>query len=177
MRRLYAEVADGGFGPGLGLIALAASADRYRELRTGDELPRGRGWPAGLLPIVLDDPAIIAIDTSLPALPLVEWDPDGLSERASASAWDRSFRPLAPSLATWLDAWLDGPAIPPAVEDPLAARIRGSQVQQARDARASFGAMTPEERAKYGLPEVGWERVVWGGLGWVEDDETGGSAG
>ena len=36
--------------------------------------------------------------------------------------------------------------------------------------------LSPEERAKMGLPETGWERVVWGGLGW-DEDETAGSAG
>ena len=46
----------------------------------------------------------------------------------------------------------------------------------AREARENIARMSPEERAAMGLPEVGWERVVWGGLGWVEDDETGGSA-
>ena len=47
-----------------------------------------------------------------------------------------------------------------------------SQVRQAREARAMIGRMTPEERAKMGLPEVGWERVVWGGLGWDEDEDV-----
>lgn len=30
-------------------------------------------------------------------------------------------------------------------------------------------ALTPGQRAAMGLPEVGWERVVWGGLG-LDDD-------
>jgi len=33
--------------------------------------------------------------------------------------------------------------------------------------------MTPEQRAAMGLPSVGWERVVWGGIGLDEAaDET-----
>jgi hypothetical protein len=61
----------------------------------------------------------------------------------------------------------------------LMARYMSSdaQVQMARDARANIAKLSPEERAKMGLPEVGWERVVWGGLGWEEGDETGGSSG
>ena len=168
LRRIYTEVADGGFGPGVGLASLATSTDRYLELRTGDELPRGRSWPSGLLPVVLDDPSIVAIDTTGPELPVVEWDPDGLSERASEAVWARSFHPVAPSLVAWLDAWHAGPP-PAAIEDALAAQIHASQVQSAREARARFAAMTPEERAGFGLPEVGWERVVWGGIGL--DDE------
>jgi hypothetical protein len=36
--------------------------------------------------------------------------------------------------------------------------------------RARIAAMTPEERAAMGLPAVGWERVVWGGIGLDEDE-------
>jgi hypothetical protein len=37
-----------------------------------------------------------------------------------------------------------------------------------------IAAMTAEERAAMGLPEVGWEKVVWGGIGLEEDDDPGG---
>jgi hypothetical protein len=168
LRRIYIEVADGGFGPGTGLASLETSTDRYLELRTGDELPRGRSWPVGLLPVVVDDPSIVAVDTTGPEVPVIEWDPDGLSERASAAAWERSFRSVATSMVAWLDAWLAGPS-PASRADAFADQILASRVQAAREARASFAAKTPEERAAYGLPEVGWERVVWGGLGL--DDE------
>ena len=49
--------------------------------------------------------------------------------------------------------------------------MNASLIEEARKARAMIGAKTPEERAAMGLPEVGWEKVVWGGLG-LEDDET-----
>jgi hypothetical protein len=39
-----------------------------------------------------------------------------------------------------------------------------------------IAAMTPTERAAMGLPEVGWERVGWGGLGLDEDDDAGGTS-
>jgi len=48
-------------------------------------------------------------------------------------------------------------------------RIRASEIKSAREARANIAAMTPEQRAAMGLPEVGWERVVWGGIGLDED--------
>ena len=47
-----------------------------------------------------------------------------------------------------------------------------SQVEEARKARAHIAAMTPEARAAMGLPEVGWEKVVWGGIGLDEDGEV-----
>jgi hypothetical protein len=43
-------------------------------------------------------------------------------------------------------------------------------VDEARKARARIAAMTPEERAAMGLPETGWEQVVWGGIGLEEDE-------
>ena len=37
--------------------------------------------------------------------------------------------------------------------------------EHARAARAYLAGLTPDERAAMGLPEEGWEDVVWGGLG------------
>jgi len=34
------------------------------------------------------------------------------------------------------------------------------------------GSMSIEERRAMGLPDVGWEQVVWGGIG-LEPDEKG----
>jgi hypothetical protein len=45
----------------------------------------------------------------------------------------------------------------------------------ARDAREAIAGMTPEARAAMGLPEIGWENVVWGGVG-LEGDEPSGDA-
>ena len=56
LRRVCCEVADGGFGPGQGLLSLQAAADLYRQLRTSEIVPRGSEWPAGLLPVVDRDP-------------------------------------------------------------------------------------------------------------------------
>src|SRR5512141_758776 len=52
LRRLYLEVADGGFGPGGGLLSIGAALEARRDLVGGGELPRGRTWPANLLPIL-----------------------------------------------------------------------------------------------------------------------------
>lgn len=42
LRRVYTEVADGGFGPGEGMLSVARVVEVYRELRTNGQLPRGR---------------------------------------------------------------------------------------------------------------------------------------
>lgn len=163
LRRLYLEVADGGFGPGGGLLSIEAALEATRQLLGGGELPRGRTWPAGLLPIRANEPGYACLDVKTGTI--VDWDPEELAEWASDARWQRAFKPSAPSLEAWLTTWLDSrPA-----HDVLQERVNASLVEEARKARAMIAAKTPAERAAMGLPEVGWERVVWGGLG-LEDD-------
>lgn len=163
LRRVYTEVSDGGFGPGTGLLAMAQVAARYGELRSGDELPRGRAWPEGLLPLVERDPGWDCVEASSGRI--VEWDPEGLSERSSEAAFRRSFSEVAPSAEAWLEQWLTARTF----EERLAEQVAAANLQAAREARARIAAKTPEERAQMGLPEVGWERIVWGGLGLDEE--------
>ncbi len=165
LRRVYTEIADGGFGPGEGLYSLAGMERRTAELRRGDELPRGRHWPASSIPLAGADPAIDCLDAATGRV--VTWDPEGLAERSSEDRFQRSFRQAADTVEEWLRSWL----MRPTPEELMAEQVRAANVKAAREARASIGAMTPEQRAKMGLPEVGWEKVVWGGLGLEEDDE------
>lgn len=51
--RIYAEIADGGFGPGGGLLPLEALVSETRDLRSGEQLPRGRTWPLAYVPLVV----------------------------------------------------------------------------------------------------------------------------
>jgi len=165
LRRLYAEVADGGFGPGGGLLGIGAAVDAYLELRGDPPGPRGQAWPEGLLPLVDRDVGYDCIDVATGAI--VEWDPEDLTERSGAAAWQRSFGPLAPSLEAWLGGWVDSRPQHEVIQE----RVDREMVTQARAARARFAAMTPEERAGFGLPAVGWEKVVWGGIGLEPDEE------
>jgi hypothetical protein len=169
LRRVYAEVADGGFGPGNGLLPLADVASTYRDLLGGEALPRNRSWPAKLLPIVQESAVMTCIDLSSDGNPVVKWDPDGLREHSSESLWARSFTEEATSLSEWLERWIDRPSALEAQQEQLGARIIQSQIELARQSRARIAAMTAAERRAMGLPEVGWERVVWGGIG-LEDD-------
>jgi SMI1/KNR4 family protein SUKH-1 len=164
IRRSYAEIANGGFGPGAGILTIQEAAARYRELRGTTPGPRGTEWPLGLLPIVDRDPGWDCVD--LETGTVIAWDPEGLRERSSAAVWKRTFQELAPSTEAWLDAWVAAPTEAERTADLMAA----AQVREARAARARIAAMTHEERAALGLPEVGWERVVWGGIGLDEDE-------
>jgi hypothetical protein len=168
LRRVYLEVADGGFGPGTGLFATARIVTEYEKLRAEPYLPRGPRWPDGLLPIVDRDPGFDCVDAGSGRV--VGWDPEGLSERSGDRAWQRTFTEIAPSLEAWLDEWVGSKT----VQEQMAERLAESQLAEARKARAAIRAKTPEERAAMGLPAVGWERIVWGGLGWNGDENEDG---
>jgi hypothetical protein len=172
LRRIYLEVADGGFGPSSGLLSLAALSELHFALQEGGQLPRGFRWPKDLLPLVQESVAVVCIDTSTAEGRMVAWDPEELAEFVSAAQWSRSFKDEAPSLRSWLEKWLAGPAPEDQFQANFGDRIMEQQVELARQSRARIAAMSPAERAAMGLPEFGWERVVWRGLGWDDNQPS-----
>ena len=102
LRRVYLEVADGGFGPGVGLLGIDAAVAAYVRLRDGGELPRGRTWPERLLPVVERDPGHYCVDGSTADGRVVDWDPEELGEFSGEKAFARSFTEEAPSVEAWL---------------------------------------------------------------------------
>jgi hypothetical protein len=158
LRRVYAEVADGGFGPGVGLLPIQAALAAYQRMRGGEELPRGRAWPEGLLPVVERDPGFSCVDTATDAGRVVDWDPEELGEFSGESAFARSFSEEAPSVEAWLGAWVGG---------RTQAEEHAEQMQQAMadamvQSRAAYAAMTPEQKAQWGLSEDEWEGLLGG---------------
>jgi len=100
LRRSLGEVADGGFGPGEGLLCareiIRVTGRCRREAASG-------GWPASWLPVAeLGDGMLACAILSDPAAPVVVVDRGALDD-ASLSA--------APSLAAWLGEWASAPAI------------------------------------------------------------------
>jgi SMI1 / KNR4 family (SUKH-1) len=162
LRRLYAEIANGGFGPAGGLLSIERAVEAWLEATREPFLPKGYPWPVELLPVSGDESGYDCVD--LRTGRVVAWGPEGLSERSGEKAWQNSFSELAPSLEAWLREWLERrPA-----HDALQERINSSLVEEARKARARIAAMSADERRAMGLPDVGWEKVVWGGIG-LED--------
>jgi hypothetical protein len=158
LSRLYTEVADGGFGPGLGLLDLGGVVRQARRLRTGEELPRGRRWPASLLPLVRLDPGWTCVDAETGRV--VDWDPEDLTERASQARFDASFSERSPSLEAWLGRWVRSKTAadrhkPSEKERWERMRARAQtpegQAWQHRKTQALIASMTPEERERYGL--------------------------
>ena len=160
LARLYVEVADGGFGPGRGLLSLERLVRETRELRKGDVLPRGRSWPATLVPLVDRDPGWFCIDVE--AGSIVEWDPEDLEERSSEQRFRRSFADAAPSLEAWLAKWLkrmDAAERKPSEEERwarMAERAQSPEGQARQEARTRryVEQMSPEDRKKWGFDEL-----------------------
>ncbi|HEX6867274.1 MAG TPA: hypothetical protein VF119_00645, partial [Candidatus Limnocylindrales bacterium] len=162
---VYGEVADGGFGPGSGLLPLADAIAAYHTARIDPPMaPAGATWPVGLVPVLRYDVGMDAVEVGSGRM--VAWDPEELTERSGVRGWERTFSEIAPAFEAWLDAWAT--AKTPAELD--AERMHAATIEHARASRAYIAALSPEERAAMGLPEVGWEQVVWGGIG-LDDDQ------
>lgn len=108
LRQLYCEVADGGFGPGEGLLSLEAAVDAYRDRIANPPSVRGQAWPLHLLPITRFDQGHDCID--LASGRMVYWDEEELADGGSDEVWQRSFKKDEPSLAAWLERWLAQPS-------------------------------------------------------------------
>lgn len=169
LRRVYLEVADGGFGPGAGLLSAAELVASHRELRSSPPSEaEDDEWPGDVLPLVASDEGHYCLETSTGRVLESEYDE---VESDDDVTFRLALREIAPSLQAWLAGWLDAA---PASSPPVAV-LQDHMVEAARAARARIAAMTPAQRAEMGLPEQGWERIVWGGIG-LEPERHDGTA-
>lgn len=109
LRRLYSQVGDGGFGPGLdvaipgydaGLLwPLSRSASVYGASQmSSEDLP---AWPRQMLPVAtLGGDYDVAVDCLGPDHPVLVWDAD----LGSDDAWVV----LADCMERWMADWLNG---------------------------------------------------------------------
>ncbi|MEO5937868.1 MAG: hypothetical protein ABIQ43_02535 [Sphingomonas sp.] len=102
LKHLYGEVADGGFGPGAGLFSIAQAVEAHREMSDEPAGPQGQEWPAGLCPLVDNEPGYSCID--LDSGEMIDWDPEEI-EGYSDAAWRRSFKPSGTTFGAWIDRW------------------------------------------------------------------------
>lgn len=178
LRRLYLEIANGGFGPGSGIVGVRGgwTTDRGRSIEDlyeemSDSITENPGWvwPAGLVPLVDYGGAFGCADTSTPEGRIVDWEPDQLDDRSPDGGWSRSFREIAPSIAVWLEAWLDAPG----PLDQTAQLLAQAESTIPEVTRQYWASMTPERRAEFGLPATGWGRALFGEA-WGDDsrDQT-----
>jgi cell wall assembly regulator SMI1 len=156
LRRVYLDVADGGFGPGGGLLGLDAAVAAYARMRTGGELPRGRAWPDGLLPVVERDPGFYCVDTTSAAGRVVDWDPEELGEYSGEAAFARSFSEEAGSVEAWLGTWVGGKT----QAEQHAEMMQDAMANAKAQSRAAYAAMTPEQKAQWGLTDAEWQALL-----------------
>jgi SMI1 / KNR4 family (SUKH-1) len=140
LRRVYCEVANGGFGPGEGLLSLEGAAERYHELRLGQVLPRGAEWPEELLPVVDHDPSLDCVECSTGRV--LNWDPEELAERSTPERFSRSFTEIAPNVEAWLADWVESETL----TERQARLLQNAQEQALRN-------LDPELRRKLGLSD------------------------
>jgi hypothetical protein len=180
LRRLYLEVANGGFGPGPGLLGVSGGwrsikgrsmEQLYDEMLEAREENRRWIWPPALIPIVDYDGPFAAIDASTPEGRVVEFDFEELDGEGRDGGWSSAFQEQAVSLEAWLQAWVGSRADAVQREarrpDPAAAPSSVPEVT-----RAYWASMTPAQRAEHGLPETGWGRALFGDA-WGDDPRDG----
>ena len=173
VRQLYA-IADGGFGPGDGLLPLSELVDRYIEMTREPYGPLGQDWPKQLLPLFDEDPVLCCID--MDSGEMIAWDPEEIEDEESDEDWQRSFKADHASLAVMLDLWLGAPTMEEQVQQEMRAAaaelhdcgpspVTGYPMQlppaeQAESEITFLSYASPSLRADFGLPEVGWEDEV-----------------
>jgi len=135
----------------LGPPATSAEADPPGE--------GGQTWPPELLPINLSEPGADCYDVRTGRIAF--WDEESLADGPGDRVWKRSFKPAARSLAAWMEDWLSKPPM----HEQLNKQLEEARLQGLRTSLAYWRAKTVEERAAMGLPEEGWEEVLFGHLG------------
>lgn len=157
--QLYSQVANGSFGPGAGIMSLQDVVETYLGLIKAPPGQRGQKWPVHLLPITSTDPGHDCVD--IKSGEIIFWDEEELASGPSDKVWKKSFKFDASGLQQWFERWLSSPSPESRMQD----LISKAKLDGIRQSLVYWRAKTPEERAKFGLPETGWEEKLFGHLG------------
>ena len=180
LRRLYAEVANGGFGPGSGILGIAGGwatdrrqtvEDLYQVMLEAVIENQHWVWPRALLPIVDLNGAYGCVDAASAPHRIVEFDFEELDEEGRDGGWSRAFQDAAPSFEGWLGEWANKPT-PAEREAARDSHSLSAMTNVPEVTRSYWAAMTPEQRAEHGLPEKGWGRALFGDA-WGDDPRDG----
>jgi hypothetical protein len=123
VRRVYGGIANGGFGPGYGLVGIGGGRtgfhrwgrsgcceDEYQTMRSDPQIR----WPLRLLP-VCDWGCVIysCIDASHADAPMFRMDGDALYDAPSLA-----ITPMGCTFSEWLQAWVGGEDLWEALTNP-----------------------------------------------------------
>ena len=114
LKRIYAEIGNGGFGPGYGLIGLTkgvpddtgmTAPDIYEQFLGSCADEPNLKWPLGLLPICHWGCAILScVDCTDKNFRMRVFDPNVYD----GSDWSDAFFEEAPGFERWISAWASG---------------------------------------------------------------------
>src|SRR5262249_32902431 len=115
LRRIFNEVANGGFGDSYGFLGLVGgpvnedgkdATSLYLSYRQPCPDDPHWLWPIGLLPLChLGCAMYHCVQCTEPDAPIIWFEPN---PHVDGESWEDSFIPFYPSLADYLQAWLDG---------------------------------------------------------------------
>ena len=103
LRRVLVEVADGGFGPGYGLLGVGPQG--WTDDRGQGMVAVAAAFETGVVPVAhLGDAVYACVDTRRPDGPVLEYDPSDLEWDDAGEPVDEgdAFTEVSPSLAAWL---------------------------------------------------------------------------
>lgn len=113
LRRIYTEVANGGFGDSYGFLGLVGgpvnedgldAVSLYLSYRQVDPDDEHWSWPHGLLPLgYLGCAMYRCVKCDEPAAPIVWYEPN---QHEDGQPWEDAFFPFCSSLNEYLSAWL-----------------------------------------------------------------------
>jgi len=157
LRRMYGEVADGGFGPSDGLLPLDHAVEEYLDRRLKGGPRAGEQWPPGFLPLIDPEHSFHGIDLRSGAILFFDLD----VVISSSRRWGAAFKPAYPGLVEWFEDWLSGAAgqrrqAAGASRDRMNASFR----EEFEAHLKMLDSLSIEERRARGLPDVGWENML-----------------
>ena len=155
LRRVYEEVADGGFGPGGGLLGANGAAAAYARMREGSELPRGAIVAGGAAAGRRARPGLHVRGLRVARRPGRRLGTRGLGEfsgeKASGNRSEtRSRRRSRRGSNRWVGSKTQA--------EQQAEMMQNAMAQAQAQSRAYWRNMTPEQRASYGLSDAAMRR-------------------
>ena len=173
LRQIY-KLADGGWGPGDGMMPLAEALANYLDLRSKPFGPLDQPWPEDLFPMYEEDRVPVSYNLTNGAI--VAWEADRIEDLESHAEFEASFVEEAGSLSELLSSWLEAETFEQMrertwretmakMDERPRSPVTGTIIMYddiKEQIAAEIKLITEAEglREIYGLPETGWEDEI-----------------